>query len=68
MSLSSLEEGDEGSYRPYCETNLVILPHELSILISNFINTTAYHFDWYESSPPATEELHVPSIEIIVYN
>ena len=38
-SSSSLVEGDEGLYWPNCQTNLVIVPHEL--LFYNFINTTA---------------------------
>ena len=37
---SSLIRGDERSYLP----NLVIPLHELSLLFSNFPNTTAYHW------------------------
>ena len=41
-SWSSLVEVDEGSYRPNCQTNLVIVLLELSLLFRNFINTTDY--------------------------
>ena len=45
-------------WRPNWQINLVILLHELSILFSNFTNTTAYHFDWYEPSSPSNKALH----------
>ena len=41
---SSLVEGDEGSYLTNCQSNLVIALHALSLLLYNFINTTAYCF------------------------
>ena len=44
--------GDEGSYLPSCQTNLVIALHELSLLFSHFIITTVYH--WADTS------LHLP--------
>ena len=40
---SSLVEGDEGSFLPNCQSNLVIVIDALSLLFSIFINTTAYH-------------------------
>ena len=47
---SSLIEGDEGSYLPNCNSNLVITLHELSLLFCNFINTSAYRLGRYEPS------------------
>ena len=44
QSRSSLVEGDEGSYLPNCQTNLVIAIHPPSLLFWHFINTAAYHF------------------------
>ena len=44
-SWSSLVAGDEGSYLPNGQSNLVIALHALSLLsllFGNFINTTAY--------------------------
>ena len=41
--MSSSEEGDEGGHWPNCQTNLVLVHHELSLLFCHFINTTAYH-------------------------
>ena len=40
-SRNSLVEGDEASYRPNCETNLVIVLHKLFVLFHNFTNPTA---------------------------
>ena len=36
---SSLVEGDDGSYLPNCQSNLVIALHALSLLFCNFTNT-----------------------------
>ena len=49
---SSLVEGDEGSYLPNCQTNLVIALHALFLLFCIFINTTAYHLGRYKPSSP----------------
>ena len=43
LPWSSLEEGDEGSHLHNCQTNLVIVFHELFLLYYHFINTTAYN-------------------------
>ena len=40
--LDSELMGDEGSYLPNCQTNLDIALQALSLLLCNFINTTAY--------------------------
>ena len=56
--MSSSEEGDEGGHWPNCQTNLVLVHHELSLLFCHFINTTAYHFGRYKPSSPSTKELH----------
>ena len=50
--------GDEGSYLPNCQTNLVIALHALSLLLCNFIYTTGYHLGKYKLSSPSTKELH----------
>ena len=42
-SWSSLVKGDEVSYLPNCQTNLVIALHAPSLLFWHFINTTSYH-------------------------
>ena len=36
-------EGVEGLHRHNCETNLVVILHELCLLLWHFINTTDYH-------------------------
>ena len=50
---SSQVEGDEWSYLPNCQTNLVIVLLEMSPLFWYFINTTAYNWGSYHkpSSP-----------------
>ena len=48
----TLVEGDEDSYLPNRQSNLVIALYALSLLFCNFINTTAYH--WADTS------LHIP--------
>ena len=48
-SWSSLVAGNEGSYLPNCQTNIVIVLHALYIFFCNFINTTAYL--WDDTSP-----------------
>ena len=50
--MSSMVEGDEGSYLPNCQSNLVIALDELSLLFCIFINTAAYN--WADIS------LHLP--------
>ena len=52
LAWSSLVEGDEGSFLPNCQANLVIALHALSILFWHFINTTAYHLGRNEPSSP----------------
>ena len=47
-------EGDEGSYLPNCQTNLVITLHAPSLLFWHFIITTAYHLGRYEPSSPVS--------------
>ena len=49
--LGTRTRGDEGSYLPNCQTNLVITLHVLSW---HFINTTAYHLGRYEPSSPVS--------------
>ena len=39
--MELLAEGDEGSYLPNCQTNMVIDLHELYLLFWHFISTTA---------------------------
>ena len=39
QSWSSLDQGNEGSFRTNCQTNLVLVHRELSILFWHFINT-----------------------------
>ena len=51
-------EGDEGTYLPNCQSNLVIALHALSLLFCNLINTLINHFGSYEPSSPSTKELH----------
>ena len=46
-SWSSLVRGDEGSYQPNSQTNLVMVLY-LSVLFCNFINAAAYHLGRYE--------------------
>ena len=60
----SLVEGGEGLYLHNCQTTLVIALDALFLLFSIFINTTAYHLDRYEPSPPSTKELHVLTEQI----
>ena len=64
-SISSLVEGDDGSYLPNCQTNLVIALHALSLLFWHFINTTAYHLGWYEPSSPCSKSLFLNSQMLI---
>ena len=59
---SSLVVGGEGSDLPNCQTTLVIALDALSLLFCIFINTTAYHLDRHEPSPPTTKELHAFTI------
>ena len=50
----TLVEGDEDSYLPNRQSNLVIALYALSLLFCNFINTTAYHWAEYEPSSPVS--------------
>ena len=58
QSGSSLVEGGEGLYLPNFRTNLVIVLYTLSLLLSKFINKTAYHLGRYEPSSFSTKEFH----------
>ena len=50
LSLRSfLIKRDESSYRPNCQTILVIVSHKVSTLFWYFINTTASHLGRYEA-------------------
>ena len=57
MQEGSLVEGDEGLYRPNCQTNLVSVLHGLSLLFLHLTNTTAYHFGCKKPSPLSSKEL-----------
>ena len=66
-SWNSLVKGDEVSYLPNCQTNLVIALHAPSLLFWHFINTTAYDLGRYMPSSPVschaprtTQELYFP--------
>ena len=48
QAWSSFVEGDEGSYLPNCQSNLVISLDTLFLLFCIFINTTAFH--WADTS------------------
>ena len=50
--------GDEGLYVPNCQTNFSIALYALSLLFSNFINTTACQLCRYKPSSPSTKELY----------
>ena len=50
----SLVEGDKGNYRPNCQSNLVIVIHELTLLLCNFMNRTACLLGKYEPSSYCT--------------
>ena len=56
---SSLVEGDEGSFQPNCQRNLVIVPCELSLLFSN---TTVYHLGLFEPSSLFPHELQASAV------
>ena len=45
---TSVVEGDEGSYLPNCQTNLLIALYKLSLLFCKLINTTAYKLGRHE--------------------
>ena len=60
--MELFKEGGEGSNLPNCQTNLVIALHTLSLLFCKFVNTTGYHLDRYEPTPPSTKELLARSI------
>ena len=45
---TSLVEGDEGSYLPNCQSNLIIFLHTSFLLFCSFINTKVYL--WAEMS------------------
>ena len=59
-SWSSLVKGDEVSYLPNCQTNLVIALHAPSLLFWHFINTTAYDLGRYMPSSPVKAHSHSP--------
>ena len=58
QAISILSRRRWGWYVPNCQTTLVIALDALFLLFCIFINTTAYHLDRYEPSPPSTKELH----------
>ena len=65
-SRSSLVEGNEGSYQPNNQTNLVIALHDtLSLLFCHFINTSAYH--WAYTSLHLLLAVALPTFSISVY-
>ena len=54
--------GDEGSYLPNYQINLVIALQALSIYFWHFINTIDCHLGRYEPLSPSTKELHGQAI------
>ena len=52
---SATAVGDEGSYLPNCQTNLVFDLHVLCIFL-HFINTTPYHLGRFEPSSHSSED------------
>ena len=56
LPRSSLVERNEGSYQPYCQTNLVVVLHELPIFFCNCVNTKPHLL--------ADESLHLLQLKL----